>query len=270
METARLAIAQIEAPYFAKKENEEKIRHFIEQALDAGVDLLLFPEAVNLGYFILDQTRSKDEALSLALQMAPSLSSPWVEEMKRQAQRGIYLAVGCIIKIARDKLANTLLLISPGGEVFTYHKTHLYHVREIREENFVVEGNGLSVFETALGKLGLCICYDLTFPEVARTLALQGARIILVPAAWPKASGAKWDRLLPARALENEAFILACNQTGGEYYGHSRIIDYAGETLTESEAEESLKVVEVDLARQKKWRETVTYFKDRRPELYHG
>lgn len=72
----RVAVAQVKASYFAKRENEEKILSLAEKATQQKVDLLLFPEGVNLGYFVLDQSRSKDEALSLALELAPDFLSP--------------------------------------------------------------------------------------------------------------------------------------------------------------------------------------------------
>lgn len=264
----KVAIAQLEVSYFAKDKNEQKVLRLTEQALEEKVDLLLFPEAVNLGYFILNQTKSKEEALSLALEMAPFISSPWVEELKRKARRGIHMACGGFFKIEENKLVNALLLFSPKGEISTYYKTHPYHLKEVREEDFVAKGSELKVVDTDLGKIGLSICYDLNFPEVARTLALKGAQVILLPAAWPKIAGATWDILLPARALENEVYLLASGQTGGEYYGHSKIIDYEGNILAEFGEEEGLKVVEIDLAREEKWRKIVTLFKDRRPELY--
>jgi len=264
----RVAIAQVKVPYFAKRENEAKILSLAEEAAEEKVDLLLFPEAVNLGYFVLDQTKNRDEALSLALQMASPLSSPWVEELKKRARDGMYIACGGFFKIEENKLVNALLLISPKGEVSTYYKIHLYHLKEVREEDFVTKGSELKVVDTALGRIGLSICYDLNFPEVTRTLALKGAQIILLSAAWPKMAGASWDMLLPARAFENEAYVLACDQTGGEYYGHSKIVDYMGNVIAEFEMEEGLKIAEIDLDRQEKWRKIVTFFEDRRPESY--
>lgn len=265
----RVAIAQLSVSYFAKEENEGKILSFVEKAAEEEVDLLLFPEAVNLGYFMLDQTRNRDEALSLALKMAPTLSSPWVQELKRKARKGFYLACGGFFRHGGNRLVNALLLISPKGEISTYHKTHLYHQKELREEDFVAKGSELKVVDTVLGKIGLSICYDLNFPEVARTLALKGAQIVLLPAAWPKMAGASWDILLPARAFENEVYVLACDQTGGEFYGHSKIVDYTGNLIAEFEEEEGLKVAEIDLGRQEKWRKMVTFFGDRRVELYN-
>lgn len=265
----KVAVAQLKVSYFAREENEEKVLRWTEKALEEKVDLLLLPEGANLGYFVLDQTKSREEALSLALEKAPRLSSIWVKRLSREAQKGIYIACGSFLKIRGNRLVNALLLVCPNGDIHTYYKTHPYHLKEVREADFVVKGSELRVFDTDLGRIGLSICYDLNFPEVARTLALQGAQIILLAAAWPKMAGVTWEILLPARALENQVYFVACDQTGGDYYGHSKIIDYSGRTLVEFGDEEGLKVAEIDLARQEKWRGIVTLFKDRRPELYH-
>jgi len=266
--TMKVAIAQIEAPDFAQDQNEKKVLRLVEKALDEKAALVLFPEAVNLGYFVLDQTKNKDEALSLALEMAPSLSSPWIEKLRRQARNGIYVACGSILKIKENRLVNALLLVSPGGEVYAYYKTHLYHYKEAREEYYITKGDELNVIDTDLAKIGLTICYDLNFPEVSRTLTLKGAQLILVAAAWPKMAGDVWNTLLSARALENEVNVLASNQIGEAYYGHSKIIDYSGAILAEFEEEEGLKTAEIELGRQEKWRKNITLFADRRPKLY--
>lgn len=264
----KVAIAQIEAPNFAREQNESKVLHLLEKALEEKAELVLFPEAVNLGYFVLDPAKSRDEALSLALEMAPTLTSPWIEQLQRQARRGIFVACGSILRIQGNRLVNALLLISPRGEVSAYYKTHLYHYKKAREADYIAQGTGLNVIDTNLAKIGLSICYDLNFPEVGRTLALKGAQLMLVAAAWPKMAGEVWNTLLAARAMENEVFVLAANQIGEAYYGHSQIIDYSGASVTAFEEEEGLKTAEIDLERQDKWRRSVTLFEDRRPELY--
>jgi predicted amidohydrolase len=263
----KVAMAQLQTSYFAKDKNEAKVVSYVEKALEAKVDLVLFPEGMNLGYFILDQSKGKEEVRSLAMKMAPGISSRWVEELRREAEKGLYIACGSFLKEG-NSLVNALLLFSPKRELFTYFKTHLFHLKEAREEDFVEKGSRLTVVDTDLAKIGLGICYDLNFPEVFRTLALKGAQIILLPAAWPKMAGATWDILLPARALENQVYVVACGQTGGDYYGHSKIVDYTGTILIECGEEEGLSIAEIDLARQEKWRKMVTYFDDRRPELY--
>ena len=123
--------------------------------------------------------------------------------------------------------------------------------------------------ETDFGTFGLSICYDLNFPEVARTLAMKGSKVILLSAAWPRSAGASWDTLIPARAIENELYVVASGQVGGGYYGHGKVVDYQGKVLVEfGGEEEGLKTAELDFERQKKWRSMVTFFEDRMPDVY--
>ncbi len=266
--TLKVAVAQMGAPYFEKQRNQRKVISMAEDALSRGVQLMLFPEGANLGYFVMDQRRSVKETYAMALDAADTPDSPWIGELRGLAKKGIYIGCGSFLRTAEDRLVNALLFFSPGGELHIYHKTHPFHVKDVREEDFVVKGDALTVFHQDAFDVGLSICYDLNFPEVFRTLALKGAQIILIASAWPKNAGAVWDALLPARAIENEVCVIACNQTGGDYYGHSKIIDCTGRVRAPLEEEEGLAVAEIDLEKQDKWRRIVTYFNDRRPELY--
>lgn len=264
----KVAIAQLETSCFEKDMNNGKILSFIGKAREEGVNLVLFPEGANLGYIVLDETRDRGEILDLALEMAPSLKSSWIDILKEEARKGIHIACGHFLKKDDTTLVNSLVLICPDGHVTTYDKTHLYHEKTVKEADFVQAGNELVVAETALGKLGLSICYDLNFPEVMRKLSLNGAQIILICAAWPETGGRAWDMLLPARAFENEVYLMACNQAGKGYYGHSKILDYMGNVCTQFDKKEGLKTAEIDFEKQKKWRKIITFFGDRRPELY--
>jgi len=264
----KVAIAQLETSCFEKDMNDGRILSFIGKARGEGVDLILFPEGANLGYIILDETRDRDEILDLALELAPSLASSWIERLKEEARKGIHIACGHFLKKDDTTLVNSLVLICPDGHVTTYDKTHLYHEKAVREADFVQMGNELVVADTALGKIGLAICYDLNFPEVMRKLTLNGAEIILICAAWPEIAGNTWDMLLPARAFENEVYLMACNQAGEGYYGHSKILDYMGNVRMQFDKKEGLKTAEIDFEKQKKWRRIITLFEDRRPELY--
>jgi len=256
------------AAYFEKEQNQRRVISMVQDALSRGVQLILFPEGVNLGYFVLDQRRSVKETYALALDAADKLGSPWIEELRGLARKGIHIACGSFLKTEEGKLVNALLFFTPTGEIYSYYKAHLFHVKDAKEEDFVVRGSKLSVFQPESFSVGLSICYDLNFPEVFRTLALEGAQIILIASAWPKNAGNVWDALLPARAIENEVCVIASNQTGGDYYGHSKIIDCTGKVVGRLDEEEGFTVAEIDLEKQEKWRRIVTYFDDRRPELY--
>jgi len=264
----KAAVAQFVSGCFTKEENEEKILTTAEKALAQGVQLILFPEGADLGYIVLDRTRTVEESQKLALSMANGPASSWVEAMKGLAARGIFIGCGSFFKTEEYGLANALLFFTPSGEWHVYRKTHLYHEKGAHEGDFVAPGDTLAVWETGPFTVGPSICYDLNFPEVFRTIALKGARIVLMASAWPAAAGDVWDKLLPTRAIENQVFVVASNQTGGGYYGHSKIVDFSGKVLAAMGEEEGFAVAEIDLNRQEKWRKIVTYFDDRRPELY--
>ena len=112
----------------------------------------------------------------------------------------------------------------------------------------------MSVFDVGPFKAGLSICYDLNFPEVFRALALKGAQVILISAAWPTVGGSVWDALLPARSIENQTYVIASNQTGGGYYGHSKITDFTGRVLTAMGDEEGCVIAEWTLRNRKNGR----------------
>ena len=126
--------------------------------------------------------------------------------------------------------------------------------------------------DTALGRMGLMICYDLRFPELARTLALSGARILIVPAQWPKARAMHWQTLLRARAIENQVFIIGANRTGSDedlsFPGLSAIIDPWGQVLAEAKDKDGIILAELDMNRVTQAREQIPVMTDRRNDIY--
>jgi omega-amidase len=116
------------------------------------------------------------------------------------------------------------------------------------------------------------ICYDIRFPELARTLALDGAKILFVPAEWPHPRLHHWRTLLMARAIENQMFVVSCNRVGTSgsthFFGHSLIIDPWGEIIAEGAEHEEIITAALDLTEVDKVRGRIPVFEDRRPELY--
>lgn len=264
----KVGVAQIEVGYYTKEHNVEKILRAVDNAIREGINLILFPEGVNIGYFVMDRNRDVTDKRNLAYDLADTLNSEWICKLREKAFERIAVGCGLFLKTQSGQMYNTLVLILPTGRIHTYCKTHLFHTKEIEEKHFVRKGRKLSVVHWKNVFVGLSICYDLNFPEVFRTLALDGAQIVLLSAAWPKVGGRVWDILLPARALENQVFVLASNQTGGEYWGHSKIVDYTGTVIAESAEEEGIITAEINLERENKWRSVVPYFSDRRPKIY--
>lgn len=141
------------------------------------------------------------------------------------------------------KVRNRTVFLDPKGKILSfYDKIHLFDVdfkngRSFKESNYIEPGDKLKVTNTPFGKVGFTICYDLRFPELFRKLALKGAEIIVVPAAFLSKTGQyHWETLLRARAIENQVFIVATGQVGSHSpsrhtYGGSVIIDPWGNVL---------------------------------------
>jgi predicted amidohydrolase len=180
----------------------------------------------------------------------------------------------------RQKLANTSVHVGPRGDVLaTYRKIHMFDVevggREYRESELEEPGDEIVVSHTADAvELGLSVCYDLRFPELYRILAVRGARIVTVPAAFTLATTRDhWEVLLRARAIENQAFVIAANQVGEHPAGQrsggrSMIVDPWGVVLAQAPDGEGYIVAELDLERQLQIRASLPSLANRRPEAY--
>lgn len=193
------------------------------------------------------------------------------------AELGIWLHIGSlIIKIADDKLANRSFLLSPEGAVAArYDKLHLFDVdlpngETYRESKLYQPGEKAVLASTPFAQLGMSICYDLRFPYLYRDLALAGANILLIPAAFTEKTGeAHWHTLLKARAIETGCFVIAAAQTGlhdtgRRTYGHSLVIDPWGTVLLDAGAEPGAYTAELDLAKTEKTRQTMPSLKHSR------
>jgi deaminated glutathione amidase len=214
---------------------------------------------------------------------AQTLDGPaigWARETAREL--GIDLVAGSIAERVegRERLSNTSVHVGPDGEVkAVYRKLHMFDVevegRQYRESDSEQAGDEIVSSELAGGaKLGLSICYDLRFPEVFRVLALGGARTIALPSAFTLATTRDhWETLVRARAIENQVFVLAANQTGAHPGGHrsggrSMIVDPWGVVLAQVADAPGYALAELDFARQDEIRERLPVLAHRRPDIY--
>jgi len=184
----------------------------------AGADLVVLPEAWNVGYFNFDRYADEAEALD----------GPTIGRMREAASAiGAWLLAGSIIERRGDALHNTSVLIDRGGEVAaTYRKIHLYGYGS-QERRLLTRGEEVTVADTDLGRLGLATCYDLRFPELFRMMVDRGAETFLVTSAWPYPRVEAWTALNRARALENQCWLVSANCAGGEppCCGRSMVVD---------------------------------------------
>jgi deaminated glutathione amidase len=198
------------------------------------------------------------------------------------SELGIDLVAGSILERVEghERLANTSVHVDPSGEVkAVYRKLHMFDVevdgRTYRESELEEPGDEIITSETADGvELGLSICYDLRFPELYRILAVRGARVLSVPAAFALATTRDhWETLLRARAIENQAFVIAANQVGAHPAGQrsggrSMIVDPWGVLLAQAQDAEGYIVSELDLRRQEEIRARLPALANRRPDVY--
>jgi predicted amidohydrolase len=221
-----------------------------------------------------------DEELRAAAEPLDGPSLRWARTIASELR--VDLIAGSILERVdgHERLANTSVHVGPSGEVrAAYRKLHMFDVevggRTYRESELEEPGDEIVTSETAGGvELGLSICYDLRFPELYRILAVRGARILTVPAAFTLATTRDhWETLLRARAIENQAFVIAANQVGahsaGQHSGgRSMIVDPWGLVLAQAQDEPGHIVADLDLAHQQEIRSRLPALANRRPEVY--
>jgi 5-aminopentanamidase len=264
----RVAVAQMEPRLAEKERNLDVALERLEEAAAAGAQLLVLPECAIPGYMF----DSAEEALPYADEIPGPTSEAFVAGC---ARLGIHAITG-LLERDGDTLYNAAILVGPDGLIGSYRKTHLPF---LGVDRFVTPGDELKVYDTAIGRIGLIICYDLRFPEVTRTLALHGADMVALPTNFPMAARLQCDVIAPARAAENRIYLLVANRVGkerwGEFCGLSQIVDPYGTRLAETdETSETLLVADVELekARDKDYVVPGEYelylFGHRRPEMY--
>ena len=243
-----------------------------------GAELVVLPEKFNvLG------THAAYEAGAETLD-GPTVG--WARDAAREL--GIDLVAGSVVerREGHDKLGNTSVHVGPDGELRgVYRKIHMFDVtvegKEYRESASQEAGDEIVTSEAEDARLGLTVCYDLRFPELYRILAIQGAQVLIVPAAFTRHTGqAHWDTLLRARAIENQAFVVAADQIGihppdNESFGGSQILDPWGKVLARapdatsaSGSRECFVAADLDLARQDEVRQTLPSLANRVPSAY--
>jgi deaminated glutathione amidase len=237
-----------------------------------GAQLIVLPEKWT--------SMGEDEQLRAAAQTLDGPAVRWARAIAREL--GVDLIAGSIVERVegQEKLANTSVHVSPLGELKAlYRKLHMFDVevggRTYRESDLEQPGEEIVLSQSADGvELGMSICYDLRFPELYRILAVRGARVLLIPAAFTLATTRDhWETLIRARAIENQAFVIAANQIGAHPGGNrsggrSMIVDPWGVVLAQAPDAECQIVAELDLDRQLEIREQLPALANRRGEVY--
>ncbi|WP_353655806.1 carbon-nitrogen hydrolase family protein [Thermomicrobium sp. CFH 73360] len=255
-----------------KAQNLAVAERLIAEAAAQGAEVIALPEYVNfLG------PRELHEA------NAEPIPGPTTERFATAAQRyGIYLLGGSILERSDipGKYFNTSVLFAPTGEILaTYRKIHLFDVDltgnvTSNESATILPGDRIVTAEIAGHTVGLTICYDLRFPELYRLLALAGAELVFVPAAFTLYTGKDhWHALLRARAIENQYYVAAPAQIGPhdpgqQCYGHALVADPWGTVIAEAVNRVGVVVTTIDFAYLREVRAQLPSLANRRPEVY--
>ncbi|MEV0208000.1 carbon-nitrogen family hydrolase [Streptomyces sp. NPDC050788] len=242
-------------------ESVESRRHRVTSLVrdQAGADLVVLPELWTTGAFAYQSFADEAEPLE----------GPTHDTMAKAASdAGVWLHAGSIPERGTDgSLYNTSLLFSPSGDLTAaYRKIHRFGFDK-GEAVLMGAGQDLVTVRLPATTLGLATCYDLRFPELFRGLVDSGAETLLVPAGWPERRRSHWTLLAQARAVENQAFVLACGTAGTHagvpQAGHSIVVDPWGEVLAQAGAGEEVLTVEFDPAKAATTREQFPALKDR-------
>lgn len=194
----------------------------MNDAAAQGAALLVLPEAV-LARDITDP--------DLVLKAAQPLDGPFLSALLSASRENTLTTVMTVHVPAGEKALNVLVAIRSGVIVARYDKLHLYDAFAVQESRNVIAGNQIPPLIDVDGlKVGLMTCYDLRFPELARRLVLDGAEVLVLPAAWVKGAHKEmhWEVLITARALENTCYVVATGECGARNIGNSMVVDPLG------------------------------------------
>jgi omega-amidase len=252
MESFKAAIAQMDIVLADKEENLKNAAKFASDAALQGADFLCLPE-----YF------STGSVLGRFGELAESVPGKTTDELGSIAKKNNISIIASLAEKDSEGLYNTAVLISREGELLGKHrKIHLF----LDEGKFLARGKECEAVGTKQCKLGMMVCYDAIFPELARSLALKGAEIIFVPANWPDPFQHQWELATSARALDNQVWVVATNRCGKDerftYFGKSRVVNPYGETVCECGPGEELLVFGIEGGKAGEFKEIVDFLKD--------
>ncbi|HSB56788.1 MAG TPA: carbon-nitrogen hydrolase family protein [Nitrosopumilaceae archaeon] len=262
----KIALIQFKADV-DKYKNLKKITDYITKAAKRGAKLCAFPE------FMMCYTPSSQSAKELA-NVAETITGEFVSTISKSAKQNLIQVIGTIYEKSpiTNRVYDTSFLIDQRGKVVSkYRKIHLYDALGMKESKKLYPGSQISKpIKTTVGTLGMMICYDLRFPEMARTLASSGSEFLVVPSAWVKGEIKEehWITINRSRAIENGCYVIAPDQVGNIYCGRSLVVDPYGKILLDMKKKEGIGIVDVSLERVKQVRKKLPLLKNRRTDIY--
>ena len=256
----KIALIQMEV---LAKQRAQNIKHGLEllEKVQVTADVAILPEVWTTGY-----------SLGKLSEQAETMEGEVVKQLSKIARtKKIYIVAGSMAMNFEGKYYNTSLVFDKTGEILAkYSKIHLFSL--FAEEQIFTAGSARKVMDIAGITSGVAICYDIRFPELIRAMAVDGAKVIYLPAEWPAVRGDAWELMVRANAAINQVYICAVNCVGefkGEkFYGNSMIVSPLGEILQRGTAQEEIIYGELDITQVDKVRAGMSVLKDLRTDLY--
>jgi len=254
-----------------KQANIKRAREMTEEAARAGARVVVLPEMFNCPY-------SSKFFPSFAEEYPGGETMSMLSETARTEK--IYLFGGSVPEKENGRIYNTCFVFGPDGQLLARHrKAHLYDVELsdglcFRESDTLGRGDTITVVDTAFGKIGVGICYDIRFPEMVRAVSLRGATLMVIPAAFNMITGpAHWELTFRMRAIDNQIYMAGAAPARNEEasyvaYGHSIVTDPWGKVVGSLDEKEGILVTEIDLLRLQQVRKEFPLLKHRRTDLY--
>jgi len=261
MPKVRLCIAQTEPVWNCPEENMDKAASLARSASDLNAGIILFPEQSATGWDPLSKDYATDDFGYIP------------ETFQKIAKENKIAVLGSFREKSKGLLKNTSVFFDDSGKLLAkYSKIHLFTPG--CENECFSPGEKPAVFTYKGIKFGLCVCYDLRFPELFTFYAKAGCECILLQAAWPCARMKHWDIFIHSRAIENQYYVAGVNTTGktpvDTYCGKSLVVSPLGENICEADSAEGLFFAEIDTSHVKEARGGISSLSDRREDLYIG
>ena len=218
-----------------KFENFEKFKNILKN-INFELDFVVLPELWTTGYHLEPyDVQSEYENSEIILEIS-----------KLSRERKTYILAGSLFYKENGNYYNRSFLFNRKGEIIGhYSKMKLF--KPLNEHTIFKPGERIGTFETEFGKIGVMICYDLRFPEIARKITFEGAKIIFVPSEWPLVRIEHFKTLIKARAIENQLFVVGVNRYGNEFGGNSLVVSPRGEIIIDMGIGEKFAIVDIDL-----------------------
>ncbi|MGC4019276.1 MAG: carbon-nitrogen hydrolase family protein [Muricomes sp.] len=266
-----MKIGLIQMPVTSEKEkNLSYARQSIDECTRQGADLVILPEMFMCPY--------TNEAFPVYAEQAGEQTWKMLSDAARN--NGIVLVGGSMPERDENKIFNTSFVFDPvGDEIARHRKIHLFDIdvkggQRFKESDVFSAGNSITVFEAFGVKIGLCLCFDMRFPELSRIMTLKDAQIIIAPAAFNMTTGpAHWELLFRQRAVDNQLYTIgaaSARDENGPYisYGNSIVASPWGDIIYRADEKPAIAVIDIDLEVNKDIRSQLPLLSARRTDLY--